>query len=74
MSTRSYKVKLEDSNLDGILDEECGIIFQNSKGFTLPLTGGRGAIIFTSLGTILIVSGIVFIIFINKKKKILKNE
>lgn len=74
MSTKSYKMKLEDSNLDGNLDEEYSLIFPNSKGFTLPLTGGNGVIIFISLGAVLIIVGAILIVSINKKKKILKNK
>ena len=59
---------------NGELDEEYTLIFPNSKGFELPLTGGQGVITFVILGLVLIVMGIILIISINKKRKILKNK
>ena len=74
INTKPYSMSLNDSDLDGELDEEYTLIFPNSKGFELPLTGGQGVITFVILGLVLIVMGIILIISINKKRKILKNK
>ena len=74
ISSKSYKMNIKDSNLDGELDEEYTLIFPNSKGFVLPVTGGTGAIILYILGAILILTGMLMIISINKKRKILNNK
>lgn len=74
ISTKSYKIEIKDSDLDGILNEPYSLIFQNSKGFTLPVTGGNGIIILASAGIILSIIGIILIISITKKRKKLKDK
>lgn len=74
LSSKSYKVNIEDSNLDGNLNEECNLLFLNTKTFALPVTGGMGIIVLIGLGTTLICIGVMLIISINKKRKILKNK
>lgn len=44
------------------------IVVQNNKGFTLPITGGTGTIIFSIIG-ILFIGGAVLLIFYSVKKR-----
>ncbi len=74
ISRKIYQMNLSDSNLDGELDEECKLVFKNSKGYILPVTGGIGNKILICIGIILAVIGIIIEISILKKKKILKES
>lgn len=74
ISRKIYQISLSDSNLDGELDEESKVIFKNSKGYILPVTGGIGNKILIGVGIILAVIGISIEISILKKKKILKEN
>lgn len=67
-----YKLNLEDKDLDGEIDEEYNVIFINSKGFVLPVTGGNGTIALVGISIVLIGVGVVMIVSISKKKKMLK--
>lgn len=74
ISRKIYQMNLSDSNLDGELDEECKLVFKNSKGYILPVTGGIGNKILICIGIILAVIGIIIEISILKKKKVLKES
>ena len=74
ISRKIYQINLSDSNLDGELDKECKLVFKNSKGYILPVTGGIGNKILICIGIILAVIGIIIEISILKKKKILKES
>jgi hypothetical protein len=74
ISSKSYEIELIDSDLDGELDDDYNLLFYNTKGFILPTTGGRGIVALVCSGIILIGIGILLLVSINKKKKILKNK
>ena len=74
ISAKEYSVEIKDEDLDGNREENCELIIKNSKGYSLPVTGGNGIIALISLGTVLIGIAIALIISINKKKKIIKEN
>lgn len=74
ISSKTYTVKLEDKDLDGEIDDDYNLIFPNTKGFVLPVTGGKGIITHISISIVLIGIGIMLIISISKKKKILQKQ
>ena len=74
ISSKTYTVKLEDKDLDGETDDAYSLIFPNTKGFTLPVTGGKGIIAYVSISIVLIGIGIMLIISISKKKKVLEKQ
>ena len=41
----------------------------NRKGFTLPVTGGFGTLLFSGIGALLVVGGIGVLMSTKKKKK-----
>jgi LPXTG-motif cell wall-anchored protein len=68
---------LKDSNNTGALDGADSTSYtdgylpktvQNSKGFTLPTTGGMGTILFTAGGILLMGAAIVLVVVIRKRK------
>lgn len=74
ISTKIYEVEIKDTNVDGVLNgDEDGIFslqFPNTKGFVIPLTGGRGSYLYLILGVSFIIIGLgVFIIAYKKKNK-----
>lgn len=69
VSSKSYEIELVDSEPDGILDDDYTLIFPNTKGFVLPVTGGRGVIFLVSFGIILVGIGVVLLISIVRKRK-----
>lgn len=70
VSSKTYEIELVDSEPDGELDEEYTIVFPNTKGFTLPVTGGKGIVVLVSAAIVLIGIGIVLLIVILRKRKI----
>lgn len=73
IATSTATIKIEDKDLNGILDDSedtdgiAKIKFTNTKFFVLPLTGGTGTIIFIVAGLTLIVIGTTVIV--SKKRK-----
>lgn len=74
VSSKTYEIELIDNEPDGVLDKEYTLIFPNTKGFLLPVTGGKGVIAFVSVGIALIAVGIALVLSIIKKKKILEEK
>lgn len=71
VSSKTYEIELVDKEPDGELDDDYILIFPNTKGFILPVTGGRGIVALVSAGIILIGIGMALLISIAKKRKIL---
>ena len=66
------KVTIKDEDLDGQREDEYNVIIKNAKGYALPVTGGKGTTLLVGSGIILVITGVLLIISINKKRKILK--
>lgn len=74
ISSKTYTIKLEDKDKDGEIDDNYNLIFPNTKGFALPVTGGKGTIAYISISMTSIGIGIMLIISISKKKKLQKQK
>lgn len=74
VSSKIYQVDLVDQEPDGELEEEYTLIFPNTKGFTLPVTGGIGIIALVGIGTTILGIGICLLISICKRRKILSQD
>ena len=66
LDTTPEEIVISDASLDGTLDEndEDGdgvyeLTWYNSTGFSLPITGGTGTVIFSVVGVCLIIIGVV---------------
>ena len=69
LSTKTYEITLVDKEPDGVLDEDYSLIFSNTKGFTLPVTGGKGTAMIAGIGIMLVITGIALLVYRNKKRK-----
>ncbi len=56
-----------DAVPDEIIDYIASVTIKNNKGFTLPVTGGTGTLIFTIAGIVLV--GLAVVLFVGTKKK-----
>lgn len=74
LSSKTYEIELVDQEPDGVLDKEYTLLFPNTKGFVLPLTGGKGVIALVGVGIVCIGIGVLFILSIAKKRKILNQK
>ena len=74
VSSKTYEIELNDCEPDGIIDDDYTLLFPNSKGFMLPVTGGKGTILLTSVGILFIGIGVAIILSIAKKRKILQEK
>ena len=74
VSSKTYEVELTDSQPDGILDDNYTLIFPNTKGFLLPVTGGKGIFTLASIGILLVGIGVALLISIAKKKKVIQEK
>lgn len=68
----AVEVTLSDNNKDGVLDNDTDnilnqITIQNTKGFSLPITGGMGTVVFTAVGIMLMAGGIFLIVVLRRK-------
>lgn len=69
LSNKSYEITLVDKEPDGVLDEDYSLIFSNTKGFTLPVTGGKGTAMIVGIGIMLVVIGVCLLVYKAKKRK-----
>lgn len=74
ISNKTFDVVLKDNEPDGILDDDYELIFPNTKGFTLPITGGSGIIALISMGVVIIGIGTIIFISTFRKRKIKNNN
>lgn len=74
LQSKPYNISLKDSNLDGRIDDTNVFKILNTKGYTLPLTGGKGTKVLIASGIALIGIGVILSISIYKKRKILENK
>ncbi len=69
----SIQIILSDDNDDGVLDEDSDNIFEidveNTKPPILPITGGIGTIIFSTVGIILMAGGIALVVSYRRRKR-----
>ena len=74
LQSKPYNISLKDSDLDGRIDDTNVFKILNTKGYTLPLTGGKGTKALIASGIALIGIGVILSISIYKKRKILENK
>lgn len=71
--SESIQIILKDSDKNGILDEDSDNIFEidveNTKPPILPITGGMGTIIFSTVGIILMAGGIALVVSYRRRKR-----
>lgn len=74
IATTSETIIIADANADGKLDDAedntgiISILFKNTNGFTLPVTGGIGTVIFAVVGVIFVALGGILIIATKRNK------
>ena len=85
IATEELEVVLTDAESDGRLDGQVGgqdvdpngtgiatVEFENSKGFTLPVTGGMGTVVFVATGIVVAGLGITLLMVVFKKNRATK--
>ena len=77
LKTEPDQIVITDADPDGILDEGDGtgiykISVENSKGFTLPVTGGMGTVVFVATGIVVAGLGITLLMVVFKKNRAAK--
>ncbi len=74
IASNPVEVIIADDDVNGILDDEdsstgiYSLSFPNSEGFTLPVTGGIGTVVFVAGGIVFVGLGIALLVVAMKKK------
>ena len=77
LKTEPDQIVITDADPDGILDNGDGtgiykISVENSQGFTLPVTGGMGTVVFVATGIVVAGLGITLLMVVFKKNRATK--